>query len=250
VPDPSARRPPPGPPLVFVADLAAPVLDDADAHHLGRVLRVRPGAAITIADGEGSWRSARFAGVGAGPQPDGPVEHEPRCAPDLGVGFALVKGERPELVVQKLTELGIDRITPFDAARSVVRWDTDKAARNIERFRRVAREAAMQCRRARLPVVDPPVAFAQLVARPGVALAARGGEPPTLSWPTVCIGPEGGWTDDELASARRRVALGEHVLRAETAAIAAGVVLAALRGALVDPAGADRACRDGSGGHT
>jgi 16S rRNA (uracil1498-N3)-methyltransferase len=160
---------------------------------------------------------------------------EPRLEPDICVAVALVKGERPELVVQKLTELGVDRIALFDAARSVVRWDVDKVARNVERLRRVAREAAMQCRRARLPVVDAPVPFTELVARPGVAVATRDGEPPSLAWPTVCVGPEGGWTDDELALAPHRVALGDHVLRAETAAIGAGVLLGALRAGHVRP---------------
>ena len=71
--------------------------------------------------------------------------------PKLTIGFALIKGGRPELVVQKLTELGVDAIVPFTAEHSVARWDANRATRHIERLRRVAREAAMQSRQVRIP---------------------------------------------------------------------------------------------------
>ena len=86
--------------------------------------------------------------------------------PRLGVAFALIKGGRPELVVQKLVELGIDDIRPFAASRSVVRWDEAKAVKNHERLERVAREAVMQCRRAWLPTVHPAVSFADVASLP------------------------------------------------------------------------------------
>jgi 16S rRNA (uracil1498-N3)-methyltransferase len=227
----SIARPPVGAQLVFVADLAAPVLDEATAHHVGRVLRCRPGTELTLADGAGAWRPARYEG-GAAVQIDGEVQHEPVPEPPIAVAFALTKGDKPELVVQKLTELGADRIIGFAAARSVVQWDAAKAARNVERWRAVAREAAQQCRRARLPVIEPVTTFAELAGRPGAALAAPGGAPPSLAAPLVLVGPEGGWTADELAAPIGRVALGDHVLRAETAAIAACSVLSALRSRL------------------
>ena len=104
----------------FVTDLSAPALGPDDRHHFDRVLRLRPGAVITVADGQGSWRACRY---GAELEPIGPVTYEAPVEPELGVAFALVKGDRPELVVQKLTELGIDVIVPFVAQRSVVRWD-------------------------------------------------------------------------------------------------------------------------------
>jgi 16S rRNA (uracil1498-N3)-methyltransferase len=225
------RRPPIGPPLCFVGDLDAPTLSDPDAHHLGRVLRVRAGAPVTVADGHGSWRPALFAG-GARLDPHGAIVVEPEVAPLLTIGFALTKGDKPELVVQKLTELGADRIVAFAAARSVVVWDADKAARQVARWRVVAREAAMQCRRARVPVIDDVATFEDVARRAGAALAAPGGDPPRLGLPTVLIGPEGGWSPEELAVDLPRIALGDHVLRAETAAIAACSVLAALRSRL------------------
>lgn len=224
-----ASRPPVGPTLVFVDDLDAPTLSSADHHHLARVLRMRVGAEITIADGTGSWRRAVLAD---GPVPGelGPVATEPQPRPDITVAFGLTKGAKPELVVQKLTELGVQRIAGFVAARSVVVWDETKRLRNQHRWSIVAREACMQSRRARLPSISPIVDFAEVVSWPGAAMAAMGGASPTLDNPVVLIGPEGGWSDEESAVPVPRFSLGDHVLRAETAAIAAGAVLSALRG--------------------
>ena len=216
--------------LVFVDDLDTPVLDAGDRHHLERVLRVRPGEELTVSDGAGSWRTCRF---GPTLEPVGAIDLEPRPAPQVVVCFALVKGERPEWAVQKLTEVGVDRIVPFVASRSVVRWDGDKAARNAERLRRVAREAAMQSRRVWLPEVADVATFAEIAALPGVALAEREGEPPSLDHPVVAVGPEGGWAPEELAAGLPRVALGPQVLRAETAAVVAGSLLLAVRSGVV-----------------
>jgi 16S rRNA (uracil1498-N3)-methyltransferase len=219
-------------PHVFVADLERPVLHDDDRHHLAKALRVRAGDAITVADGLGAWRSCRF---GDPVEVVGAVQHVAPATPALTIAFALVKGERPELIVQKLTELGIDRIVPFVAARSVVRPDASRVDRQVERWRRVAREAAMQSRRAWLPEVSEPISWAALAGQPGACRADRGGVPPTLAHPVVIVGPEGGWTDDERALVPSSVALGPHVLRAETACIAAATVLSALRDGLVRP---------------
>jgi 16S rRNA (uracil1498-N3)-methyltransferase len=159
---------------------------------------------------------------------DGEVEVEPAPEVELTVGFALVKGSKPELVVQKLTELGIDRIVPFAAARSVVRWDEAKSARAHERLVATAREAGMQSRRARLPAVVPPGSFAGAVAVGGAVIADRSGRPVGREDHAVLVGPEGGWETAELGAADA-VSLADHVLRAETAAIVAGVTLAGYR---------------------
>lgn len=215
-------------PHVLVADVERPALGDDDRHHLERVLRVRPGDPLTVGDGAGAWRACR---LGAEPDPVDRIHHVARPAPAIGVGFALIKGGRPELVVQKLTELGVDRIMPFVAARSVVRWEPTKAARNVARLRRVAREAVMQSRRAWLPVVDEIGDLAELFdgGAAGCALADRGGAPVSLEHPVVLVGPEGGWTDDERARGLPTVRLGDAVLRAETASIAAATLLADAR---------------------
>lgn len=214
--------------------MSQPVLDGDDRHHLERVLRVRVGDLVTVADGAGAWRCCMLAAAGR-LEPGGEVCHVPPPAPTLAVAFAVTKGDRPELAVQKLTELGIDRMTPFHAQRSVARWEGDRAARHVARLRRVAREASMQCRRTWLPVVDELADLRVLLGAPGVALADPAGAPPTLAHPTVVIGPEGGFTDDERALASANVRLGPLVLRAETAAIAAGALLAGLRDDLVQP---------------
>ena len=222
---------------VFVADLSAPQIADADRHHLDRVLRLRAGEVVTASDGRGGLRVCRYV-AGGGLEPEGDVSVETRPAPSIGVGFALVKSEKPEWIVQKLTELGVDRILPFAAARSVVQWDGAKAARNLERLRRVAVEAAMQSRRRWLPVVEPVAPFAAVAASAGVALADAGadGASPSLEHPTILVGPEGGWSDEERAAAGHRfVRFGSSILRAETAAIAAGVVLSGLREGVISP---------------
>jgi 16S rRNA (uracil1498-N3)-methyltransferase len=221
---------------VFVADVAAPSLDDEDRHHLERVLRTRAGEEVTVADGHGGWRACAFV-AGGGLEPTGEVEHRPAPAPPITVAFALTKGEKPETAVQKLTELGVDRIVPFAAARSVARWDGERADRHVARLRKVAREAAMQSRRAHLPTVADVVTFADAAAIPGACLADAGGAAPTLDRPVVLIGPEGGWSEEERGAGLPTVGLGPFVLRAETAALTAGALFAALRAGLVDHAG-------------
>ena len=222
----------------FVNDLEVPVLTDEDRHHLARVLRLRPGQVVTVADGTGLWRACTW-GPGGELEPAGDVSSSPVASPPLAVGFALTKGERPEWVVQKLTEAGVDRIVALVAARSVVRLGEEAVAQRAERWRRVARQAAMQSRRTTLPVVAAVLSLEEAVTAtgPGVALAEPGGAPPSLDRPGVLVGPEGGWAPEELNSGLPTVTLGATVLRAETAAVAAGVLLAALREGLVEASG-------------
>lgn len=228
----------PPPPLVdssahvFVADLGEPVLVDEDAHHLGRVLRLRDGEVVTASDGEGRWRSCVF--VGGALEPTGPVLVSVQPSPAIAVAFAVPKGDRPELIVQKLTEIGADVIVPMMTARSIVRWDAPRARKHGERLSRVAREAAMQSRRVRLPLVETLTSFTEVVTRPGAAVAVPGGASPAVSTPLVLIGPEGGWSPAELEAAPATVGLGDHVLRAETAAIVACTLLVAARARSVD----------------
>lgn len=214
-------------PFAFVDDVDAPALTRDDHHHLARVRRLRDGEPLTVGDGRGAYRRVRF---GDDLRPDGDIVRTDAPTPPVAVGFALTKGDRPEVVVQKLTELGVDRIVPFHAARTVVRWDEAKAARNVARWRAIAREAAAQAHRPWLPTVDEVSDFATLVAEAGATLAEPGGAPPSLDRPLVLVGPEGGWAPEELAATPNRTALPGHVLRAETAAIVAGTLLVALRG--------------------
>ncbi len=216
---------------LFVDDLEYPVVGDGDRHHIERVLRLRAGETVTVSDGRGGLRVCSY-GAGAVLESVGEIEIEAPPVPSIAVGFALVKGDKPEWIVQKLSECGVDRILPFVAARSIVRWDPAKAARNLERLRRVSVEASMQSRRRWLPKVEPLKELPALLAaeESDVALADLAGDPPNLgTGSTVLIGPEGGWSDEERAFTGRFVRFGPTVLRAETAAVAAGVLLSALR---------------------
>ncbi|MGH9087838.1 MAG: 16S rRNA (uracil(1498)-N(3))-methyltransferase [Acidimicrobiales bacterium] len=216
---------------VLVADPADPALSDADRHHLGRVLRLRSGEAVVATDGRGRWRSCRY-GEGV-LTPDGPVEAEDAPQPPLTVAFAPVKGDRPEWVVQKLTELGIDRIVPLATDRSVVRWRGDRRDHVLERLRRVVVEATAQCRRVWLPDVTDVEVLEPLAALGGLALAQPGGPPLCPGTTAVAVGPEGGWSPGELALGLPTVGLGPTVLRAETATLAAGVLLVSRRAGTV-----------------
>jgi len=210
-----------------------------DGHHLARVLRLRVGETVTVADGAGAWRPYEVAQA----EPSGTVVlrasgqlgREPVLTPRLAVAFALTKGEKPELAVQKLTELGVGRIVPVVAERSISRPDATKAGALAERWRRIVREAARQCRRATLPVVEELAPLQKLAGHPGLVVAERGGRPadalhdPPGGEVLVVIGPEGGLAagEAEALTPWARVDLGPHILRAETAAIAAGALFAA-----------------------
>ncbi|RMH70859.1 MAG: 16S rRNA (uracil(1498)-N(3))-methyltransferase [Actinomyces sp.] len=223
-------------PHLLVADIEVPELDEGEQHHLRRVLRLGDGALVTVGDGRGRWRRAVLAGDAL--EVTGPVESVARPHPPVTVAFALVKGERPEWIVQKLTEVGVDVIVPLVAARSVVRWDERRRAHQSARLARIVEAAVRQCRRLWAPTLGALTPFDELVGMPGAVLAAPDGSPPRLdpdAGVTVLVGPEGGWAPDELARARSRVALGPHVLRAETAAVTAGVLHVALREHLVAP---------------
>ena len=226
---------------VFVPDvgdaaLEALDLDPDDDHHLRRVLRLRPGEEGSVSDGRGAWRACVWTGApGVALTAEGDVRQEAPPAPAVTVGFALTKGDRPEWVTQKLTEVGVDVIVPFAAERSVVRWDAEKAARQHERLTRVAREAAMQSRRVWLPTVLPLAGFMGLVGQMGqqCAVAHPGGGFPSLERPSLLVGPEGGFSEAELEAAPGTIGLGPTVLRAETAAVAAGLALCWLRAGIV-----------------
>ena len=226
-----------------VAHVFVDALDDRceitgdDGHHLQRVRRLTPGEVVTAADGSGAWRTYEVTEVATGRLTlAAPGDVERACEPRVGVSLAvaLTKGGLDE-VVAAVTELGVERVTPLRTARAVVRWDDRRAQRAVARLRSVAREAAMQSRRARIPIVDEVVDLAAMLQRSGLVVADRAGvsasalaRPGEAGW-TVLVGPEGGLTSDELAAlaAAPRLRLGPHVLRAATAPLAAVAVLTA-----------------------
>jgi 16S rRNA (uracil1498-N3)-methyltransferase len=213
---------------------------DTDGHHLQRVRRLRTGEPITAADGAGHWREYTVAATEPGSltlEARAAPATEPVLHPPLRVACALSKGEHPDAVVRHCSELGVDALLLVVATRSVVRWDADRARRAVTRLRRVAREAAGQCRRARLLLVEAPVPLLDLAGQPGLVVADRGGDPahllpaPTPAGWLVVVGPEGGLRAEEHTGLGDppRLAVGPHVLRADTAALAAAAALAGHR---------------------
>lgn len=220
-------------PLVFVDDLEHPQLRADDLHHLEKVLRLRRGDPITIGDGAGLWRPARFDPE---PTPTGRHQQSAPRAPLLTVAFTPVKGVRPEWVVQKLTEVGVDRLIPVVTARSIVRWDPVRASRQHEKMVVAARDACLQSRRLVLPLVSPVMSLSAFLAEnPGAVAADPAGSTMHADHTTLVVGPEGGFSLDELAGVDL-VALPGNVLRAETAAVVAAALVCGLRAGFVDPA--------------
>lgn len=220
-------------------------LTPEERHYLADVLRLPPGAPIEVFDGRGVAYDAVFEGgesVALGPR-----RQVPPPAARVWLAFALAKGEKADLVVQKATELGVSRLLPFQAGRSVVRLDAARAAGRVRRWRRIAEEAARQCGRSEVPEVSAPgtlesalatvpAAFARILFHAGEgeslgALCAPGAE-----GFLAVVGPEGGLTGAEVDAARtagcRLGSLGPRVLRAETAAIAAAALIQYLAGDL------------------
>jgi 16S rRNA (uracil1498-N3)-methyltransferase len=205
----------------LVADLDALGLDEAAHHHLFRVLRLRDGELVTVTDGAGRWRRCLVAGEQL--VADGAVSSA-SGRPDTTIGVAVPKSDRPEWIVQKLTELGVGTIVFLHTERSVVRWDTERAHRHLARLRKVSIEALQQSRHVWLPTIEGPRPARDLL--PDAAAAEPGGRALRDHDRTVLIGPEGGWSDAELAIAGDRVSVGSSVLRVETAAVAVASVMA------------------------
>lgn len=218
-----------------------------DGHHLARVRRLTVDERVVVADGAGAWYEARVAAAGKdslGLERIGPTTREPDPAPALAVAFAAAKRDHGADVTHQLVELGVDRLVPLVARHGVVRWDGPRAATAVDRLRRVAREAAQQAHRARVPQVDAPAAVADLVGAPGLVVAdhavsaagSRSCDPAAvmLAGAGECllvVGPEGGFAPEERRAlgAAPYLTVGRHVLRAVTAPVAAAAVLVAHR---------------------
>jgi 16S rRNA (uracil1498-N3)-methyltransferase len=221
---------------VFVDDVNAPQLSDEDAHHLRSVLRVRSTENVSVTDGAGKWRLCTLDDGFLTPRSE--VVSDPMRSRALSVALVPVKGDRTEWAVEKLVEVGIGEIAIVSPTEfSVVRWSTDKMVTNIERLQRIARAAAMQSRQVWLPRVTGPVVFADLARTVGVAIAEPTGAPLDATVHTVVIGPEGGFSETELALAHTTVTLGGSILRADTAAVVAGTLMVTRRATATDHTG-------------
>ncbi|MFM7075120.1 MAG: RsmE family RNA methyltransferase [Planctomycetaceae bacterium] len=210
-------------------------LQGDEARHLARVLRAKPGDEVTVFDGMGhAWR-ARVAAVArdtVGLEIVAALPAAPAARVSLSIAVALPKGDRQKWLAEKLSELGVERLLPLVTERGVAEA-TDAARARLER---AVIEACKQCGRDRLMAVDPPRTVAEAVARaaPGTRLLLadpRAAAPPatTAASVLVLVGPEGGFTPQEesaaVAAGAERILLAPHVLRVETAAVAAAARL-------------------------
>jgi 16S rRNA (uracil1498-N3)-methyltransferase len=192
-----------------------------------RVLRMRDGDLFVLLDGNGEAATVRLAGDECLVDERGPAGGEP--VHRLTVWQALLRGDHLEPVVRHGTEIGIAAFRLFVSERCVAR---DISPHRLERLRTIAREAAEQSERGRVPEVAAPVPFGEILATPSVLLYERATEPrlTELDPPeSVVIGPEGGFTPDEVAAAERAglviAALGPRILRSESVAVAAAAVV-------------------------
>ncbi|WP_267424655.1 MULTISPECIES: 16S rRNA (uracil(1498)-N(3))-methyltransferase [unclassified Curtobacterium] len=231
---------------VTVGDSVA--LDGAEGRHATTVARVRVGETLRIGDGRGTVVLGTVESVGrdALVLSVASVVVEDSPSPSLTLVQALAKGGRDEMAVQAATEIGVDRVVPWSAARSVSRWDGAKVEKGRSRWAAIAHEAAKQAIRSRVPSVDPPMTTAQLAASSsdGVVLVlldptaterlATWEPPADATEIALVVGPEGGIDGSELdrleAAGAVRVRLGDTVLRTSTAGPAALAVLQARLG--------------------
>jgi 16S rRNA (uracil1498-N3)-methyltransferase len=211
-----------------------------EARHAITVARIRVGEHISVGDGAGLIAEGTVASTDGGEVAVDVqlVRREEAPRPELWLAQALAKGDRDELAIQAATELGVSGVIPWQAERSVSRWDGPKAAKGRDRWQSIVREASKQSIRAWVPQVSE---VAKSLALPGLVLVLE----PTASTLltavpldedriTVVVGPEGGVSPKELAqleeSGARAVRLGPEVLRTSTAGPAALVVLNARLG--------------------
>ena len=205
-----------------------------EARHAVGVARVRTGERISIADGSGFVVRGPVIATAPGELVLEVEEarHDPEPEPRLWLAQALAKGDRDELAAQAATELGVSGVIPWQAERSVSRWQGPKAAKGRERWAAIVREAAKQSLRSRVPEVLPlgsALPGLVLVLEPEAELALTAVELPDTGDITLVVGPEGGLTDRELALGTP-VRLGAEVLRTSTAGPAALAVLNARLG--------------------
>ncbi|TDB96536.1 16S rRNA (uracil(1498)-N(3))-methyltransferase [Actinomadura sp. 7K534] len=239
-------------PPVFIAGTDAlrrgtVVLDGAEGRHAATVRRLKPGERVDLTDGEGLLAECVVTGTGRTSLTlDVLARHRhPQPSPRIVVVQALPKGDRGELAVETMTEVGVDEIVPWAAARCVTQWRPERREKALGRWRGTAREAGKQARRSRLPLVADlasTAGAAERIAAASLALVLHeeadtplsAVAPPADGEIVLVVGPEGGITAEELerfaAAGGRPVRLGPTVLRTSTAGVAAAAVMLAAAG--------------------
>jgi 16S rRNA (uracil1498-N3)-methyltransferase len=220
------------------------VLDGPEGRHAVSVKRLRPGEDVVLTDGRGRWTEGV---VKAAEGKDRlvvtdlePLVEEPPESPRITVVQALPKGDRGELAVETMTEVGVDAIVPWAASRCITQWRGDRGLKALGKWRSTAREAGKQSRRVRFPEVADAATTKQVAALLAEAdfaavLHETGEEPlataelPAEGEIVLVVGPEGGVSPEELALFREAGAkayvLGRTVLRTSTAGTAATALL-------------------------
>ena len=218
----------------------------ADALHIAKALRMRPGEALTLCDGKGTdfdgvLETVTDRQVTVRISASRPSQAEPTLAVTLYQG--LPKGDKMDWIIQKAVELGVTAVVPVATRRSVARLE-GKADKKQERWQRIAAEAAGQCGRGMLPSVERPLSWSQALSRlsgePALVFYEGGGRPlrelvtPSTRRLSVFVGPEGGFDPEEIDAIRRQgggvATLGPRILRCETAPLAALTLLVHLSG--------------------
>lgn len=223
-----------------VRDGAATVTG-ADLAHMRRVLRLRPGSRVLLWDAEGAEHEAVIRAYEGGVAAMTVVRsYRPERESPLAVTLAQAvgKGDKMDWIVEKTTELGVTRVAPFFSSHTVPRFGGDKVERRRERWRKIAAAAARQSGRTRIPEIDEPDLFDATLDRDwrcdarllfwegarGRGLASLRQELHGPRSVLVMVGPEGGFSQEEVARAAahgfRTVGLGRRILRTETAAVA------------------------------
>lgn len=213
-----------------IPDHGTVLLEGPEAHHLSKVMRLAPGESVALFDGAGLVATAEIVTIGKRDVTLA-IHHSERTPPPnapLVIAAAVPKGDRFDWMVEKLTELGVTQLIPLRTARGVV----DPRDTKLERLRQVIIEACKQSRRAWKMDLAPVTDFTTLLHQPGSLLIADPSGQPfadvsptrTASPLTIAIGPEGGWSEEELRTAHDAgvgvINLGETILRIETAAVA------------------------------
>jgi 16S rRNA (uracil1498-N3)-methyltransferase len=219
-------------------------LSGDEGRHAATVRRLRVGEQVELGDGRGTVATCVVTGVGRGGLACDvrSVATSPLPAPRIVVAQALAKGARGELAVELLTEVGVDVVVPWAAARCVTRWDAERRVHGLARWRSTARAAAKQSRRAWLPEVREPARITDVVellraAARGLVLSEAALQPlaavevPPVGDVVLVVGPEGGLAPEELsafaAAGAVDVRLGPTVLRTSSAGAAAVAVVSA-----------------------
>jgi 16S rRNA (uracil1498-N3)-methyltransferase len=207
-------------------------LDGPEGHHAATVARLRVGELLLVGDGRGTTARCLVTAVGKGTLTVvlGERSYEAPPDPRIVVAQGIAKGDRGELAVQAMTEVGVDAIVPWDAARSVAKWTS---SRPYERWVHTVREAAKQARRSWVPVVEPLASTADIratfILHEAASLPLSTVELPSSGDIVLVVGPEGGIAPEELAllekAGAQAVRLGSNVLRTSTAGAAAVAVL-------------------------